>query len=158
MVCISFFLLVQCFDASPRVVFIVTQSWAQLSQSEQMSAGITVPARARVSITANLIICQYVSRKIIPVSFHLDISWERHTSESKPVWYHVRFGSSAHAVSIHVRALITWVSLTGEMQILMKMSQSEPSPRWYPGFDVWSGPICIIDPLQFPDNAKSSVG
>lgn len=73
-----------------------SQSWAELSQSELMSAGITAPAGAHVSITANLIICQCESLKSIPVSFNFNISRERHTSELKAsVWYHVRLGSYA---------------------------------------------------------------
>lgn len=83
--------MVQSFDTRVHVLCAASQPWAELSQSEQMSAGKTAPARAHVSITANLIICQWESLKSIPVSFHLNISWERHTSESKPVWYHVRF-------------------------------------------------------------------
>lgn len=118
----------------------------ELSQSGLMTAGITAPARAHVSITANLIICQCASLKSIPVSFHLNISWERHTSESKTVSYHVWLGSS-DTVSTHVHHL-TLISVTGEMPISMKMSQREPSFST----DVLC-PMCIIDPLQFHDNA-----
>lgn len=95
---------VQCFDTC--FVCTASPSAAELSQSEQMSAGTIAPAQAHVSITANLIVCQCVSLKSTPICFYLNISGERHTSESEPVWYHVRFGN---AVPIHVCESLKWI-------------------------------------------------
>lgn len=103
-----------------------------LNQS-RWDAGTIAPAQAHVSITANLIVCQCVSLKSTPICFYLNISGERHTSESEQVWYHVRFGN---AVSIHVCEFLKWI---------VRMSFAA-------GCDVWSA--CIIDPLHFHDSAR----
>lgn len=137
------------YDALTRLLGQCSQSWAELSQSEQMSAGITIPARARVSITANLIICQCVSWKIFPGSLHWDVSWARQTSESKRPFWPIR------TCSFHSSTGTCHLSLTGEMQILM-MSQSGLSPddTLLLMNDCLIG---VIDLLRPPDNIESSV-
>lgn len=110
-----------------RVFCPASQSRFKVSQSEQMSAGIMDSVRAHVSITANLIICQCAGLKSIPVSFHLNINWECHTSESRPAWYHVSIWVAGVHITNHVPQF-TWISVTDAD--VSEMSESEAIIQW----------------------------